>query len=116
MKLLCITKCPTGMVQTYVAAEQLESAAEALGYEIRTGTHGAQGIGGEFTPEQIDEADYVIIASNTEVEKTTRFGNKKLLVVPLEDATNNAESVLGRVLEESETYEQSKKQFPKILK
>ena len=32
MKLLCITKCPTGMVQTYVAAEQLESAAEALGY------------------------------------------------------------------------------------
>lgn len=30
MKLLCITKCPTGMVQTYVAAEQLESAAEAM--------------------------------------------------------------------------------------
>lgn len=82
MKLLCITKCPTGMVQTYVAAEQLESAAEALGYEIRTETHGAQGIGGEFTPEQIDEADYVIIASNTKVEKTTRFGNKSFLLFP----------------------------------
>ena len=65
MKLLCITKCPTGMVQTYVAAEQLESAAEALGYEIRTETHGAQGLGGEFTPEQIDEADYVLIASKS---------------------------------------------------
>ena len=116
MKLLCITKCPTGMVQTYVAAEQLESAAEALGYEIRTETHGAQGIGGEFTSEQIDQADYVVIASNTGVEKSTRFGNKKLLVVSLEDAIRNAESVLGRVTEEAVTYEEAKKQFSKILK
>lgn len=116
MKLLCITKCPTGMVQTYVAAEQLETAGKALGYHIRTETHGAQGIGGEFTPEQIDEADYVVIASNTEVLKTTRFGNKKILVVSLEDAIVNAESVLGRVAEEAESYEDVKNQFPKILR
>lgn len=116
MQLLCITKCPTGMVQTYVAAEQLETAGKALGYHIRTETHGAQGIGGEFTPEQIDEADYVVIASNTEVLKTTRFGNKKILVVSLEDAIVNAESVLGRVAEEAESYEDVKNQFPKILR
>ena len=31
MKILCVTKCPTGMVQTYVAAEKLEQAGKKLG-------------------------------------------------------------------------------------
>ena len=30
MKILCVTKCPTGMVQTYVAAEKLEQAGKKL--------------------------------------------------------------------------------------
>ena len=34
MKILCVTKCPTGMVQTYVAAEKLEQAGKKLGIDL----------------------------------------------------------------------------------
>ena len=57
MKILCVTKCPTGMVQTYVAAEKLEQAGKKLGVDLSVETQGAMGIQNQFSPEQIDEAD-----------------------------------------------------------
>lgn len=38
MKILCVTKCPTGMVQTYVAAEKLEQAGKKLGIDLSVET------------------------------------------------------------------------------
>lgn len=43
MKILCVTKCPTGMVQTYVAAEKLEQAGKKLGIDLSVETQGAMG-------------------------------------------------------------------------
>ncbi len=60
MKILCVTKCPTGMVQTYVAAEKLEQACKKLASTFLLETQGAMGIQNQFSPEQIDEADYIV--------------------------------------------------------
>ena len=50
MKILCVTKCPTGMVQTYVAAEKLEQAGKKLGIDLSVETQGAMGIQNQFSP------------------------------------------------------------------
>ena len=62
MKNFVCNKCPTGMVQTYVAAEKLEQAGKKLGIDLSVETQGAMGIQNQFSPEQIDKADYIVIA------------------------------------------------------
>ena len=93
MKILCVTKCPTGMVQTYVAAEKLEQAGKKLGVDLSVETQGAMGIQNQFSPEQIDEADYIVIAADVAIDEASRFGNKKLYVTSLEDAIVHPEQI-----------------------
>ncbi len=71
MKILCVTKCPTGMVQTYVAAEKLEQAGKKLGIDLSVETQGAMGIKNQFSPEQIDEADYIVIAADVAIDEAS---------------------------------------------
>ena len=40
MKIVGVTKCPTGIAHTYMAAERLEKTAAKLGYEIKGGNTG----------------------------------------------------------------------------
>lgn len=115
MNVLCITKCPTGMVQTYVAAEKLEKAGKELGYHVSVETHGAQGIQKPFTPAEIDAADYVIIAADTVVGENVRFGNKQILVVPLSEALQHADDVFHSLKEKSLSYEEAKLTHKKIF-
>ncbi len=77
MKILCVTKCLTGMVQTYVAAEKLEQAGKKLGVDLSVETQGAMGNSKSVFPEQID--DYIVIAADDR-SKASRFGNKKLFM------------------------------------
>ena len=55
MKILCVTKCPTGMVQTYVAAEKLEQAGKKLGIDLSVETQGAMGIQNQLSLIHISE-------------------------------------------------------------
>ena len=43
MKIVGVTKCPTGIAHTYLAAQKIEEAAKALGYEAKVETQGQQG-------------------------------------------------------------------------
>ena len=101
MKILCVTKCPTGMVQTYVAAEKLEQAGKKLGIDLSVETQGAMGIQNQFSPEQIDEA--------------SRFGNKKLYVTSLEDAIVHPEQILESLTTKSYSYQDATVSNKKIL-
>ena len=64
---------------TYVAAEKLEQAGKKLGVDLSVETQGAMGIQNQFSPEQIDEADYIVIAADVAIDEASRFGNKKAL-------------------------------------
>ena len=105
MKILCVTKCPTGMVQTYVAAEKLEQAGKKLGIDLSVETQGAMGIQNQFSPEQIDEADYIVIAADVAIDEASRFGNKKLYVTSLEDAIVHPEQILESLTTKSYSYQ-----------
>ena len=56
-------------------------------------TQGAMGIQNQFSPEQIDEADYIVIAADVAIDEASRFGNKKLYVTSLEDAIVHPEQI-----------------------
>ncbi|OFT47085.1 PTS mannose transporter subunit IIABC [Corynebacterium sp. HMSC06G04] len=97
-RLLAITACPTGIAHTYMAAENLEAAAQKLGYELKVETHGSIGIEGKFSQADIDAADAVVIAADTVVAKD-RFVGKRLVATGVDEAISRPEALLGRALE-----------------
>lgn len=81
-KVLAITSCPTGVAHTYMAAENLEKAAEKLGVDIKVETHGSVGIENKFTSQEIQEAEGLIIAADTNIEKSRFAAKAPLRVIP----------------------------------
>ncbi|WP_077623641.1 PTS fructose transporter subunit IIABC [Sediminibacillus massiliensis] len=96
MKLLAITSCPNGIAHTYMAAENLQKAADELGVEIKVETQGSIGVENEFTEKDIEEADGVIIAADKTVEKE-RFAGKKLLVVGVQEGIRKPKELINKI-------------------
>ena len=96
MRIVAVTACPTGIAHTYMAAEQLEKTARALGHEIKVETQGAMGIENELTAGDISRADVAIFAVDIEVEKRERFDGVKIIQVPVQDAIKNPKGVLAK--------------------
>ena len=103
------------LVQTYVAAEKLEQAGKKLGVDLSVETQGAMGIQNQFSPEQIDEADYIVIAADVAIDEASRFGNKKLYVTSLEDAIIHPEQILESLTTKSYSYQDATVSNKKIL-
>ena len=68
MKIIGVTKCPTGIAHTYMAAEKLARAGKELGYDVKIETQGSQGTENVLTPEDVRNADYVIIAADVAID------------------------------------------------
>ncbi|TYR81356.1 PTS mannose transporter subunit IIABC [Priestia megaterium] len=96
MKLLAITSCPNGIAHTYMAAENLQKAADKLGVQMKVETQGSIGVENEFTEQDILEADGIIIAADKTVDKE-RFVGKKLLVVGVQDGIRKPEELIKKV-------------------
>lgn len=77
LKIVAITSCPTGIAHTFMAAEGLAQGAKALGHTIHVETQGSVGAQNKLTDAQIAEADLVVIAADTQVDKS-RFKGKRL--------------------------------------
>lgn len=93
MKIVAITSCSTGIAHTYMAAEALEVAAKELGYQIRVETQGSIGAENVLTAQEIKDADAVVIAASTTVNKD-RFTGKKLREVDVNDAIQRGKALL----------------------
>lgn len=96
-KVLAITSCPTGVAHTYMAAENLEKAAEKLGVDIKVETHGSVGIENKFTSAEIQEAEGLIIAADTNIEKS-RFEGKRIIEVPVRGGIDRPEQLINDTL------------------
>lgn len=77
LKIVAITSCPTGIAHTFMAAEGLAQGAKTLGHTIHVETQGSVGAQNKLTDAQIAEADLVVIAADTQVDKS-RFKGKRL--------------------------------------
>nr|WP_260154128.1 hypothetical protein [Latilactobacillus curvatus] len=52
-KFVGITKCPVGIAHTYMAAEKLQKAGQARGYEVKIETQGASGVEDELSAADV---------------------------------------------------------------
>lgn len=87
-RLVGVTSCPTGIAHTFMAAEALRKAAEALGHHIKVETQGSVGAKNVLTPEEIEQADAVIIAADAYVDNL-RFAGKRLYETSTKEALHN---------------------------
>lgn len=76
-KIVAITSCPTGIAHTFMAAEGIQQAAQALGHAVRVETQGSVGARDTLTEQEIREADVVLIAADTQVD-LARFAGKRV--------------------------------------
>lgn len=96
-KLLAVTGCPTGIAHTYMAAENLIKVAAQMDCLIKVETRGSGGVKNLLTKEEIEEADCIIIASDTQVPME-RFHGKKLIQSTVSDGINKADKLIGRAI------------------
>ncbi|WP_027955083.1 PTS fructose transporter subunit IIABC [Halobacillus kuroshimensis] len=107
MKILAITSCPNGIAHTYMAAENLQKAADAMGIDIKIETQGSIGVENEFTQADIDAADGVIIAADKTVNKE-RFVGKPLVAVGVQQGINAPETLIRRIVDgQASVHEES---------
>lgn len=99
-KIVAITSCPTGIAHTFMAAEGLKKAAGELGYGIRVETQGSVGAGTPLTPQEISDADLVLIAADREVDRT-RFNGKKVYAEGTKRAINDGKGLIGKAFSEA---------------
>jgi len=97
MRIVAVTACPTGIAHTYMAAEQLEKTAKALGRQIQVETQGAMGIENELSGAEIRQAEIAIFAVDIEVEKRERFEGVKIVQVPVQEAIRNPKAVFEKI-------------------
>jgi len=97
VKIVAVTACATGIAHTYMAAEQLEKTAKALGHQIKVETQGAMGVENELSEKDIREAQVVILAIDIEVEKRERFHSTRIIQVPIQEVIRNPKSVFEKI-------------------
>jgi fructose PTS system EIIBC or EIIC component len=96
LKILAITSCPNGIAHTYMAAENLQKAADQMGVEIKIETQGSIGVENELTDQDIQEADGIIIAADKTVDKE-RFIGKKVLVTGVQEGIRKPEQLIRKL-------------------
>lgn len=91
---LAVTACATGIAHTYMAQEKLEIAAKDLGKSIKVETNGSSGVKNSLSPQEIENAEAIIVASDIKVEMD-RFDGKKVLKVPVSQAIKDPQKLLN---------------------
>lgn len=99
MKIVGVAACTVGIAHTYIAQEKLENAAKKAGHEMHVETQGTIGIENELTPEQIKEADLVILAVDVKISGRERFEEKRIIQVPTEIAVKSPNKLIEKAQE-----------------
>jgi PTS system fructose-specific IIC component len=99
-KIVAVTACPTGIAHTIMAAEALKKTAEVMGYDIKVETQGSEGIRSPLSPEDIADADLVIIGADIHVD-ASRFAGKPVYATSRSRTIRNTKAVLEEAIAES---------------
>jgi PTS system fructose-specific IIC component len=103
-KIVAVTACPTGVAHTFMAAEALTQAGRGLGYPIRVETQGSVGAQDALTPEEIRDAEVVILAADIEVN-TARFAGKRVWRTSTGVALKKSNQTIRDALEQAKVLE-----------
>jgi len=102
-KIIAVTACAAGIAHTYMAAEAIEKAAKAKGYEVKVETDGAIGAENILTAEDIENADLVVIAADIKIDPI-RFTGKRLYTTDSNAAINDGTAVLEKAEAEATVF------------
>lgn len=97
MKIVGITACTAGIAHTYIVAEKIQNAAAEAGHQCKIETQGTIGAQNKLTPEEISEADVVIIAHDIAVGGMERFEGKIVVDIPINVAMKNPKSLIATI-------------------
>ncbi len=97
VRILAVTGCPTGIAHTYMAAEALEQAAEQAGCRIKVETRGSGGAKNVHTVQEIQEADCVIVAADTDIPMD-RYIGKKVIKCQVSAGISKAGQLIERAI------------------
>ncbi|MDR6484413.1 PTS fructose-like transporter subunit IIB [Paraburkholderia terricola] len=100
LKIVAITSCPTGIAHTFMAAAGLAQGAKSLGHDIHVETQGSVGAQNTLSDEQIAAADLVVIAADTQVDKS-RFRGKRLYETGTKGAIGKGAALIERAIAEA---------------
>ncbi|WP_294097080.1 PTS fructose transporter subunit IIB [uncultured Cetobacterium sp.] len=81
MKVVGICACTAGIAHTFMAQKKLLNVGKERGHEIFIETQGSMGAENILTDDQINQADFVVIAADIKIG-VERFRGKKLIKVP----------------------------------
>ena len=95
MKIIAVTACPTGIAHTYMAAEALQMSAKELGITLKVETRGSVGAENELSAADIAEANAVILAVDTSVDRS-RFAGIPIIEAAVKDAIRDPAALLKK--------------------
>ncbi|KQP49976.1 fructose-specific PTS transporter subunit EIIC [Pseudorhodoferax sp. Leaf274] len=104
LRIVAITSCPTGVAHTFMAAEALEQGAKALGHQIHVETQGSVGAQNALSAQAIADADLVLIAADTQVDRA-RFAGKRLYSASTKAAIHDAAALIGKAQAEAAPWQ-----------
>lgn len=108
-KVVGITSCTVGIAHTYLAAEKLEMGLKQNGYIPKIETRGSVGPKNVLTKEDIDQAEFVIVASDLEIDSSI-FDQKKVYFTSTKAAIHETESVIQKAKKAPILHNKQKKQ------
>lgn len=95
--IVAVTACPTGVAHTFMAAEALAEAGNAMGHSIRVETQGSVGAQDKLTEDEIAAANVVILACDIEVDPT-RFSGKRVYRTSTGTALKKSQATIENAL------------------
>ncbi|MEH0876779.1 PTS fructose transporter subunit IIBC [Pectobacterium cacticida] len=103
-RIVAVTACPTGVAHTFMAAEAIESEAKKRGWWVKVETRGSVGAGNPITPEEVEQADLVIVAADIEVD-LAKFAGKKMYRTSTGLALKKTAQELDKAVAEAKVYQ-----------
>lgn len=101
-----ITACPVGIAHTYLAAEKLTTAITKKGYLAKIETRGSAGTKNPLTPQEIENARVVIIASDIQLSLSAISG-KKFFKTSTKRAIHEPQKVVDMALGSTSVYQEN---------
>ena len=103
-RIVAVTACPTGVAHTFMAAEAIETEAKKRGWWVKVETRGSVGAGNAITPEEVAEADLVIVAADIEVD-LAKFAGKPMYRTSTGLALKKTAQEFDKALVEAKPYQ-----------
>ena len=67
MKIVGVCACTAGLAHTFMAQKKLLSVGKERGHLVSIETQGSMGVENELSPEEIKNADFVILATDIKI-------------------------------------------------